>query len=208
MTTARALRSVVLVLALIGCDRKPAAFNPSGLAGPTLGQAIPKPDFTLTATDGSPFNFRQQTEGKITLLFFGYTHCPDVCPVHLANIAAALQTLGPEVQRKVEVVFVTTDPDRDTPEVIRAWLNKFDPGFVGLRGSLAEVNAIQRGLKLGEASREPQLTPADTGYSVGHAALVLAFTPDDSAHVVYPFGVRQADWAKDLELLAKMVGPA
>ena len=206
--TTRALYSAALLLALLACDRKPQAFNPSGLAGPTLTQAIPKPDFTLTATDGSPFNFRQQTEGKITLLFFGYTHCPDVCPVHLANIAAALQTLGPEVQRKVEVVFVTTDPDRDTPEVIRSWLNKFNPGFVGLRGSLAEVNAIQRGLKLGEASREPQLTPADTGYSVGHAALVLAFTPDDSAHVVYPFGVRQADWAKDLELLSKMVGPA
>ncbi|HSE66678.1 MAG TPA: SCO family protein, partial [Gemmatimonadales bacterium] len=145
---------------------------------------------------------------KIALLFFGYTHCPDVCPVHLANIAAALHTLGPEVQRKVEVVFVTTDPDRDTPEVIRAWLDKFDPKFVGLRGTLDEVNGIQRGLKLGEASREPQLTPADTGYSVGHAALVLAFTPDDSAHVVYPFGVRQSDWAKDLELLAKLTGPA
>jgi Uncharacterized protein SCO1/SenC/PrrC, involved in biogenesis of respiratory and photosynthetic systems len=147
MTTATAFRSVALLLAVLACDQKPQTFNPSGLAGPSLGQAIPKPDFTLTATDGSQFNFRQQTEGKITLLFFGYTHCPDVCPVHLANIAAALHTLGPEVQRKVEVVFVTTDPDRDTPEVIRAWLDKFDPKFVGLRGTLDEVNAIQRGLK-------------------------------------------------------------
>jgi protein SCO1/2 len=207
MITTRTIRSVALLLALVACDRKTQTFNPSGLAGPTLGQAIPKPDFTLTATDGTPFNFREATKGRVTLLFFGYTHCPDVCPVHLANIAAALQTLGPDVQRKVEVVFVTTDPDRDTPEVIRSWLDKFDPSFVGLRGSLEEVNAIQRGLKLGEASREPQLTPADTSYSVGHAAIVLAFTPDDSAHVVYPFGVRQADWAKDLAILTKLAGP-
>ncbi len=207
MIPSRTIRSVALLLALVACDHKPQAFNPSGLAGPALGQPIPKPDFTLTATDGSQFNFREATKGRVTLLFFGYTHCPDVCPVHLANIAAALHTLDPEVQRKVEVVFVTTDPDRDTPEVIRSWLDKFDPSFVGLRGSLEEVNAIQRGLKLGEASREPQLTPADTGYSVGHAAIVLAFTPDDSAHVVYPFGVRQADWAKDLALLTKMAGP-
>jgi protein SCO1/2 len=92
MTTATAFRSVALLLALLACDQKPQTFNPSGLAGPSLGQAIPKPDFTLTATDGSQFNFRQQTEGKIALLFFGYTHCPDVCPVHLANIAAALHS--------------------------------------------------------------------------------------------------------------------
>jgi protein SCO1/2 len=198
---------VACLLALAACDQKPRAFNPSGLAGPTLGKAIAKPDFTLTATDGTRFNFRQATEGSVTLLFFGYTNCPDVCPVHLANIAAALHTLDPEVQRKIKVVFVTTDPDRDTPAVIRTWLDKFDPGFIGLSGTLAEVNAIQRGLSLGEASREPQLNPADTTYAVGHAAIVLAFTPDDSAHVVYPFGIRQADWAKDLPLLARTAAP-
>lgn len=195
--------AVVLVLALVACNRKAEPFNPSGLAGPTLQRPIPKPDFTLTATDGAPFHFRAATAGYVTLLFFGYTNCPDVCPVHLTNIAAALHNLDPEVQRQVKVVFVTTDPDRDTGPVVRAWLDHFDPGFIGLTGAINDINKIQQGLMLGSAEREPQLTPADTGYTVGHAAIVLAFTRDDSAHVVYPFGVRQADWAKDLEKLVK-----
>jgi hypothetical protein len=80
MTSATAFRSVALLLALLACDQKPQT-STIRARGPSLGQAIPKPDFTLTATDGSQFNFRQQTEGKIAL-FFGYTHCPDVCPVH------------------------------------------------------------------------------------------------------------------------------
>jgi len=207
MRPVHVLRVAAFLVAFAACDQRPRPFNPSGLAGPTLGKAIAKPDFTLTATDGTPFDFRARTKGSVTLLFFGYTHCPDVCPVHLANIAAALHTLDPDVQRKVKVVFVTTDPDRDTAPVIRAWLDKFDPGFIGLRGTLEEVNAIQRSLSLGEASREPQLTPADTAYAVGHAAIVLAFTPDDSAHVVYPFGIRQTDWAKDIPLLARTANP-
>jgi protein SCO1 len=201
------LCAIAVFFVVAACDQRDRPFNPSGFAGPTLQQAIPKPDFTLTATDGSPFHFRAATEGSVTLLFFGYTHCPDVCPVHLANIAAALRTLDPEIQRQIKVVFVTTDPDRDTPAEMREWLDKFNPEFIGLTGTIDQVNTIQRGLKLGDASREPQVSPLDTGYTVGHAAIVLAFTRDDSAHVVYPFGIRQADWAKDLPHLVKVGGP-
>jgi protein SCO1/2 len=195
----RALLGALLVAA--AC--KPAgakAFNPAGLAGPTVDPPLAKPDLVLTSTDGKAYDFRKETEGYVALLFFGYTHCPDICPVHLANIAAALSKSSPEVNNAVKVVFVTTDPGRDTPEVIRNWLDKFDRRFIGLTGDSAAIAGALRQLRLGSPTRET--LPNDTSYYVGHSAIVLAFSRDNLAHVVYPFGVRQADWAKDLQLLA------
>jgi protein SCO1/2 len=175
-------------------------FNPEGLSGPQPTPPIPKPDFVLTDTDGKPFDFRKETEGKVALLFFGYTSCPDVCPVHLANIAQALSRLGPEVNEAVEVVFVTTDPARDSAAAIRKWLDHFDRRFVGLRGDTTQIVAAMKQMPV----LGPILVqPTDSGgYGIGHSTLVIAFTRDNLAHVFYPFGIRQADWAKDLQILA------
>ena len=198
---------VALGIALLGCSADAKPFNPAGLAGARPEPPLAKPDFILSDTEGRPFHFRQATEGFVTLLFFGYTHCPDVCPVHFSNISAALHTLDPEVQRKIKVVFVTTDPARDTPAVMRAWLDHFDPGFIGLTGAPDSIAAIQRRIQiLGVATREPSPVPGDTSYTIGHSAVVLAYTTDDLAHVVYPFGVRQADWARDLPQLVAGAG--
>ncbi len=173
--------------------------RPGELRGAVYLDPLPKHDFTLATTDGEPFAFAQETEGFVTLLFFGYTYCPDVCPIHMANIAAVLHTLPPSVARQVKVVMVTTDPQRDTPERLREWLNGFDPSFVGLRGTLDEINAIQRSFGLPPASKYG--TGED--YTVGHSARVIAFTRDNRAHVGYPFGTRQQDWAHDLPMLVK-----
>jgi protein SCO1/2 len=189
-----------LTVVLPGC--KPASarvFNPDGLSGPVIDPPIPKPSFVLEDTDGKPYDFQKETQGFVTLLFFGYTHCPDVCPVHLANIAAALAKSSPEVNNGVKVVFVTTDPARDTPATMRSWLNKFDPRFIGLTGDSASIVAALRQVRFGPPTRET--LPNDTTYYIGHAAVVMAFTRDNLAHVVYPFGVRQADWVKDLQRL-------
>ena len=167
--------------------------------GRVLAEPIARPDFTLLDTAGGPYGFLVETRGKTALLFFGYTHCPDVCPIHMGNIAAVLKDLGVERRRGVEVVFVSTDPERDTPVRIREWLDRFDPAFVGLRGDRAEVDAIQRSLGLPPSVVEPRAE--DGSYAVGHAAQVVAFSPDGPARVVYPFGTRQADWAHDLPLL-------
>lgn len=198
----RAALAVALLLLPAGCKPSaPKPFNPDGLAGPVISPAIPKPSFVLTATDGTPFDFKPQTEGYITLLFYGYTHCPDVCPVHLANIAAVLHKLGPEVTRQIKVVFVTIDPARDTPEAMRAWLDNFDPGFIGLTGDSAAIqNAIQQ-VRIGVTP--PEMNPDGKNYDIGHSAFVIAFTRDNLAHVVYPFGIRQEDWARDLPRLVK-----
>lgn len=178
-----------------GADRSEVTYH-GGLVAPPLA----KPQFTLTDTSGAPFNFRVGTEGYVTLLFFGYTHCPDECPLHMATIATSLQRLPVEVRNKVKVVFVTADPARDTPSVLRAWLNHFDREFIGLTGDAGTIEAAQRAAQVPVATK---IILANKTYDVGHAAFVLAYTKDNLAHVIYPGGVTAADWAHDLRLLVE-----
>ena len=168
-------------------------------AGWSLDVPLARPDFVLTGMDGEPFDFAAETEGSLALLFFGYTHCPDVCPVQMANLAAVLRDLPLELSRRVKVVFVTTDPVRDTPERMREWLGSMHPDFIGLRGDLDEVRAIQVGLGLPPPAIEEDDGSGD--YFVGHAAQVIAFEPDGPARRVYPYGIRQRDWLRDLPRL-------
>ena len=161
---------------------------------------LPKPKFTLTNTSSAPFDFWSETQNYVTLLFFGYTHCPDECPLEMANIASGLQELSPEVGEQVKVVFVTTDPARDSAPVVRAWLDQFDTRFIGLTGNEAAVAAAQRAAYVPPAS---QTTRNGQDYGVNHASFVLAYTKDNLAHVIYPGGVTATDWAADLPLLVK-----
>ena len=118
------------------------------LRGSIIDTPVPKPDLTLTDTNGEVFDLRAETEGYLTLVFFGYTYCPDVCPVHMANLSAVFGDLIPEVRDRIKVVFVSTDPERDTPERLRSWLDNFDRAFVGLRGSLDDINAALSSIQL------------------------------------------------------------
>jgi len=170
----------------------------TGYRGILLPDAGPRPDFVLTDVQGEAFDLRLQTEGQLVLLFFGYTFCPDVCPVHMASLAAAKRGLRVDEQRRMRVIFVTADPRRDTPERLREWLGNFDSDFVGLRGSEAEVDSIMLALGLPAAIRD---TAAGPDYAVGHASQVIAFPPGDRQRVIYPFGTRQADWKHDLPRL-------
>ncbi len=178
------------------------------LQGEPLPILIERPDFTLADTEGRPYSFLERTRGRVALLFFGYTWCPDICPIHMANIAQAMKSIPTEDRHRVEVVFVSTDPARDTPERIREWLDVFDPSFVGLRGTMEEVNRIQNQVGLpASLLDEPD---ADGNYLVGHAASVLAFAADGPARRRYPFGTRQSAWAHDLPRLIEgsSSGPA
>ena len=196
--------SALLILATsfaAACSSKPAApeVSVSEIRAPRLLQAIPRPGFILTRTDGSPFNFRNETRGTLTFLFFGYTNCPDVCPLHMQNIAAVLDSLPDEAARRVRFVFVTTDPERDTPERLASWLAGFDSTFIGLTGDARALEVAQRSVGAPVAGKEA----ADTsgGYGVMHAAQLFAFTPDDSCHVVYPWGVKREDFVSDIPKL-------
>ena len=118
----------------------------------------------------------------------------------MANIASSLQELAPEVREQVKVVFVTTDPTRDSAAKLRAWLDQFDSRFIGLTGSEAAITAAQRAALIPPASKTAQ---TDQDYGVNHASFVLAYTKDNLAHVIYPGGVTAEDWAQDLPLLVK-----
>ena len=183
--------SLVLGLAVMHGE---AASYLGGLVNPPL----PKPRFTLTDTNGAPFDFWAKTQGSVTLLFFGYTACPDECPLHMANVAMSLKKLPRELQDQIRLVFVTTDPARDDPRVLRAWLDRFDPRFVGLTGSDSAIDGAQRAAGLPVATKSAR---AGGGYAVGHANVVLAYTKDNLAHLMYPGGVTRQDWLHDLPQL-------
>ncbi len=189
--------TALLVLGL-GCRSGNDGASSTGYRGTVLPQPRQKVEFTLTDTEGEPFDFWEQTAGFVTLVFFGYTYCPDVCPIHMANIGTVLKGLPFELRRQIKVIFITTDPERDTPERLRIWLDNFDASFVGLRGTQEKVNEIAVSLGLPPSVR---VETEDEGYQVGHSAYVMAFTKDNRAHVIYGFGTRQADWAHDLPKL-------
>ena len=107
-------------------------------AATVLDTPFTKPDFVLTDTHGKKFDFRERTKGKPTLIYFGYTHCPDICPLTMSNIAVARKALPPAERDKLQVVFVTTDPDRDTPSELGTWLKSLDPSFIGLTGDVLD----------------------------------------------------------------------
>ena len=138
------------------CDACPAGTESyrGGLVTPPL----PKPGFVLTDTSGAAFDFRQKTEGYVTLLFFGYTYCPDQCPMHMANLSAALKRLPAGMANQVKLVFVTTDPARDSPPVLRRWLDLFDRQFIGLIGTERAIEAVKPGSRRprGEKDRRRQ----------------------------------------------------
>ncbi len=204
LAAARALAGIAVAACAEGRDWAEGPDRGGRYRGVELTPARPKPDFTLTATDARPFAFRRETEGRLALLFFGYTHCPDICPIHLANIAAVLHRLPSTMGERIRVVFVTTDPARDTPARLREWLDHLDPDFIGLTGTEAQITAAQEQAGLFPAI--PGRPDSTGGYTVGHAAQVLAFTPDDSLRVLYSFGTRQQDWAHDLPMLLQRGG--
>jgi protein SCO1/2 len=188
---------VFLLLASLaqGQDAKSYRYR-GGLVTPPL----PKPRFILTDTAGGRFDFWNRTQGSVTLLFFGYTFCPDQCPMHMANIRAALRNLPSDVADEVKLVFVTTDPARDTPSVLRRWLDHFDKRFGGLTGGEAELVAVQNAAGVPAAYK----TDSRNGsYAVAHANFVVAYTKDNFAHLIYPGGVNKQDWVHDLPLLIK-----
>jgi protein SCO1 len=178
----------------------PASAAESKYRGGLVAPPLPKPKFTLTDSSGAPFDFSSKTQGYTTLLFFGYTHCPDMCPLQMSTIAQAFKKIPPASADRLKVVFVTTDPERDSPQVLRTWLDHFDKRFIGLTGSEAEIAAAQIAANLSPAKKSA--VRPDGAYEVGHAAFVLAYTKDNLAHVIYPVGVKEDDWVHDLPYLA------
>jgi protein SCO1/2 len=185
---------------MVACGgRGDAPLSPHGFSGVELTPAVAKPASEFTDSRGRSFRFDSATTDKVTLLLFGYTNCPNECPVHLANLAAVLDKMPEEVQRHVTVVFITTDPARDSLAILDAWVKGFDPQFIALTGPDSIVAAAERTARLPAA--QPAAPGPDGAYTVGHATAVIAYTRDGWGRVAYGFGTRQREWAHDLPLL-------
>lgn len=194
----------VLVLGLMllvgGCTQPtPAALTPDKAGGYRGGVSVPKPyampDVVLTATDGHAYNLLTSPSKPVTLLFFGYAHCPNVCVAVLADLARSLQGLDPAGRDQLQVIFITTDPARDSPTAIRTYLDHFDPSFFGLTADLSTIKtaATQVGVDIEGWKQLPS-----GGYKVGHSAQVIGF--DHASGVVLwtpdtPIGDLQHDIA-------------
>ncbi len=169
--------------------------------GALASPPLPKPDIVLTDTSGEAFDFLTETEGYLTFLYLGYTHCPDICPTHMLDLAKTLETMDPEHIERVRVVFITTDPDRDDAAVIRRWLDLFDERFIGLTIEPETLSSLLTTLGMA------QIVKTDLGdgrYSVNHASYLIAYTADNLGHIVYPFlpgGELREIMAHDLPLL-------
>lgn len=197
------VRAGIPLLLLSGCGvaaTAPAAPTPFHWTGGEVVKPLVKPEFTLTDQSGKPFDFQSDTAGKVTLLYFGYTHCPDICPENMAMVALAMKQLPANVRSHISVVFVTTDPARDTPAVLAAWLSNFNAGFIGLTGTKPDVDLAQAKAQVSLASAEPA-TPG-SNYGVDHAAQIIAYTPDNLAHLLFFQGMPSSGVASDLQRLA------
>nr|WSZ16049.1 SCO family protein [Streptomyces canus] len=178
----------------------------SDKAATVLDQPFEKPDLVLTDTKGEKYDLRKETAGKPTLIYFGYTHCPDICPLTMNNIAVAKKQLPTSEQDKLTVVFVTTDPARDTPAELGKWLKGIDTAFVGLTGDFATIQASARTLGI---SIEPSHRDKKTGKTVSvHGTQVVAFSPKtDEGYVLYGEDASVDDYTKDLPKLIKGQNP-
>ncbi|MEV1047657.1 SCO family protein [Streptomyces sp. NPDC049916] len=174
---------------------------PKTKAATVLDQPFTKPDLVLTDTRGEKYDLRETTRGKPTLIYFGYTNCPDVCPLTMSNISLAKRELPKADQDKLQVVFVTTDPERDTSASLGTWLKAQDPTFTGLTGDFPTIQAGARQIGIGIDA--PKKEKDGTVVSM-HGAQVVAFSPKtDEGYVIYGEDTTADEYAKDLPKLIK-----
>ena len=188
--SARALAGLVtgvLLLGLAGCGSDEA--RPFG--GQVLENPYPVPATALTDTSGASFSLAADTDKRLTLVFFGYVNCVDVCPAVLTNLASAMTRLDEADRDDVEVVMVSTDPDTDTAESIRAYLDQFDESFIGLRSDWDTTNEVARQLAVGLDRRDPG----------GHTTQVLGIDSADESPVYWSKDTSPSQYADDIHTL-------
>ena len=203
----RLVAALSVVLLLTACGGTPAAgpvagftvHDDDGMHGAVLAQPYRVPRVTLTDTAGDAYALRRDTTQPLTLAFFGYTHCPDICQLVMADIASAMTRLDTADRRDVGMLFISSDPARDDPGTLRTYLDRYDPSFEGLTGDLSEI--VRLGNALGVPIEKGTRMPSG-GYEVAHGTQIVALLDDGSAPIVWTEGTPAAQLAEDItELL-------
>jgi protein SCO1 len=154
------------------CGAGLVLINTSPCKGNIIAPVATPAPLMIDDQTGKPYDIRAMTKGKVTLLYFGYTNCPDECPLTMGNVAAALRMLPKADRPKITVLFVTVDPAQDTLARLRYWLGNFNPSFIGLRGTIAQIEtaAQEVGVPVGTPVRNSSGT-----YSLNHGTEMLAY---------------------------------
>ncbi len=191
--TNRFLQFLLLCMALAGCEQKTQSFSNVDITGAEYAQKLNLTDHTGRARTLADF------KGKVVVVFFGYTQCPDVCPTTLSEMAAVMKKLGPRAER-LQVLFVTLDPERDTQKLLAQYVPSFHPGFLGLYGDLKQTE---------DAAREFHIffkkVPGkqDGQYSIDHTAGSYLFDQEGRVRLFVRFGQPQEALLHDLDILLR-----
>jgi protein SCO1/2 len=195
-STQRALRALgvglVLLALLSGCDRGPQQFQLTDVTGASFGRSLDLTDHTGQRRTLADF------KGKVVAVFFGFTHCPDVCPTALAELASVARELGPDAGR-LQVLFITVDPERDTPQVLAKYVPAFDPTFLGLYGTLDETTRTAKEFKI-YFQKQPT---KDGSYTVDHSAGTYIFDTQGRLRLFSQHGAGAPALLHDIRALLK-----
>jgi len=176
--------AVVLCLLFLMTSVGVTAEQVSEDSTPAIKEAPPGGDFTLQSADG-PVSLKD-FRGKVVLLYFGYTKCPDVCPTSLSFLTQALNELADDELKRVQGIFVSVDPKRDTPEALKQYVEYFHPSLLGVTGTADEVADVAA--LYGAQYYEVELEGSAFGYSVNHSAVTYLITPDGTLRFIFPHG--------------------
>jgi len=183
--------ALFMLFALVACGDKQLKFENTDLTGLDYGKG-----FSLNDHTGKPVTL-ETYKGKVVVLFFGFTHCPDVCPTTMAEMSAVMKELGPDAD-KVQVLFATLDPERDTKELLSQYVPGFDPRFVGLYGTPEQVAATAKEFKV-FYQKVPGKTP--DSYTIDHTAGSYVFDKTGKLRLFLRHGGGPAPIVHDLKLL-------
>jgi len=182
-----------LVIFGVGCGVFAPAYE---FKGAVLEPPTPLPDFELKDTNQQPFHL-SDVSGEIALVYFGYTFCPDVCPLTLWDVKKALADL--EGRDKVKVIFISVDPERDTPQVLERYLSGFDSNYIGLTDNMEKIEQAMK--PFGAFAEKEDVADSAAGYLVSHTARLYLINSEQELLLMYPFGFESDDLRSDLAYL-------
>jgi protein SCO1 len=196
ITTVGIISLLVVALAIVVnmLFSKPDSFRGTTYAEPYS----PAPEFSLLDAKGDGFNLKD-IRGKVVLLFFGYTYCPDICPTTLAQLKLAMQDLGKKSEQ-VQVVFISVDPKRDTSTSMQSYVERFDPAFIGLGGTEEELAPIWSEYGI---FREIVEGTSENNYIVNHTGRIILIDQDGNLRLSYGLQVDPEDISQDIQILLR-----